>query len=174
MGQTTEVISIGSDRQLFLDDLLIDRMEGAGTRMHAPVPREVAFRFDQPWEGNVSWCPVVMDDEDRYRMWYRSEHIGNEEGGVSSHSFTAYAESPDGIHWDRPNLGLVKFGGSKDNNILLTEKDEALGYICHNFSPFLDLNPEAPESERYKAGGGGPLFLATRIGLYRQMVLFFE
>ena len=29
-----------------------------------------------------------------------------------------YAESPDGIHWTKPNLGLVEFQGSRDNNIL--------------------------------------------------------
>tara|TARA_B100001123_G_scaffold218719_1_gene246893 strand:- start:1381 stop:2775 length:1395 start_codon:yes stop_codon:yes gene_type:complete len=147
MGQTTEVISIGSDRQLFLDDLLIDRMEGAGTRMHAPVPREVAFRFDQPWEGNVSWCPVVMDDEDRYRMWYRSEHIGNEEGGVSSHSFTAYAESPDGIHWDRPNLGLEMFGNSTENNICIHSPD------MKNVAVFIDNREGVSDAEKYKAVG---------------------
>ena len=55
-------------------------------------------------------------------------------------------------------MGLVEFKGSKDNNIILTEKDPDLGYICHNFSPFLDSNPAAPKSERYKAIGGGPLF----------------
>ncbi len=40
----------------------------------------------------------------------------------------------------------------------MSEKDEELGYICHNFSPFLDLNPATPRSERFKAIGGGPLY----------------
>lgn len=29
-----------------------------------------------------------------------------------------YAESKDGIHWTKPNLGLVEFQGSRDNNML--------------------------------------------------------
>ena len=29
-----------------------------------------------------------------------------------------YAESEDGIHWRKPNLGLVEFQGSRDNNML--------------------------------------------------------
>ena len=31
----------------------------------------------------------------------------------------AYATSEDGIFWERPNLGLVEYEGSKDNNIVL-------------------------------------------------------
>ncbi|MCW9709923.1 hypothetical protein L5B71_03325 [Avibacterium sp. 21-586] len=33
----------------------------------------------------------------------------------------AYAESKDGIHWTKPNLGLVEFEGSKDNNLILRD-----------------------------------------------------
>ena len=27
-----------------------------------------------------------------------------------------YAESDDGVHWTRPNLGMIEFAGSKQNN----------------------------------------------------------
>ena len=30
-----------------------------------------------------------------------------------------YACSVDGIHWEKPELGLVAFDGSKQNNILM-------------------------------------------------------
>src|SRR5207249_11190820 len=33
----------------------------------------------------------------------------------------AYAESTDGIHWERPNLGLVEFRGAKKNNLVQIE-----------------------------------------------------
>ena len=32
---------------------------------------------------------------------------------------TCYAESKDGIHWKKPELGLVEFNGSKANNIVM-------------------------------------------------------
>ena len=96
-------MDIGSDRQLFLDDTLVDRMEGLALRQHEPALREVALRLDRPWEGEVSWCPVVLKDDGRYRMWYRSETAGE-----PKHSFTAYAESTDGIEWHRPNLGIAR------------------------------------------------------------------
>jgi hypothetical protein len=58
---------------------------------------------------------------------------------------TCYAESKDGIHFERPNLGLVEVNGSKDNNVTL------MGVEAHNFAPFLDTNPAAKTEERYKA-----------------------
>ena len=33
---------------------------------------------------------------------------------------TCYAESQDGIHWDKPELGLCEWCGSTANNINLT------------------------------------------------------
>ena len=32
-----------------------------------------------------------------------------------------YATSRDGIHWERPNLGLVEYQDSSDNNIVLLD-----------------------------------------------------
>ena len=32
-----------------------------------------------------------------------------------------YATSQDGIHWERPNMGLVEYKGSTDNNILIED-----------------------------------------------------
>ena len=40
-------------------------------------------------------------------------------------SFFCYAESDDGVHWRRPELGLVEFQGSKKNNILWSHADSA-------------------------------------------------
>ncbi len=150
-------IDIADRRELFVDSFLVQALEGEARQiLHHPVPREVVLVSDRPWEGNGLNYVTVFQDGELYKMYYRG---GDYDRGVTSLHEQVYclAISKDGIKWERPNLGLVEFGGSKDNNILLTEKDEALGYICHNFSPFLDLNPDAPKSERYKAVGGGPL-----------------
>ena len=151
-------VDIADRRELFVDRYLVQELEGEARQiLHHPVPREVVLVSDRPWEGNGLNYVTVFQDGDLYKMYYRG---GDYDRGVTSLHEQVYclAISKDGVKWERPNLGLVEFGGSKDNNILLTEKDKALGYICHNFSPFLDLNPDAPESERYKAVGGGPLF----------------
>jgi len=66
-------------------------------------------------------------------------------------AFTCYAESRDGIHWERPELGIVEFNGSKKNNIILN-MPEARG--THNFTPFRDTNLNCAPDARYKAVGG--------------------
>ena len=46
-------IDIGSRRELFVDDDLIDRLAGkAELRLHHPVPRKVVLKHDEPWEGS--------------------------------------------------------------------------------------------------------------------------
>ena len=128
---------IGSRLELFVDDWLIERMDGADLRMHHPAPREVVFEFDQPWESPVSTGPVVIKEGDLYRMWYRAGADGNQR--------VAYAESEDGLHWKRVMLGLMEYEGSRENNILVD------GSVASEMCVFLDGNPAATESERYKA-----------------------
>ena len=80
-------------------------------------------------------------------MYYRGSRV---EPGTAQ--FTCYAESPDGISWKRPNLGLFEVEGTRDNNVILTPE---VAPVTHNFCPFIDKNPDAPTSERFKAVGGG-------------------
>jgi len=149
-GPREPVRQIGSERQLFVDRWLIDRLRGAELRMHEPVRREVAFRFDAPWEGRQSAYVTLLRDGDRYRMYYRG-------GGDLTREFTCMAESPDGIRWTRPSLGLHVYAGSRENNILLAPRDKAYAE-AHNFTPFRDENPDAAPAERYKAVALGKFF----------------
>jgi len=61
------------------------------------------------------------------------------------------AESKDGIHWTRPELGIVEFDGSTKNNLILDKAmvEEIRGSPAHT-AVFRDTNPDCPESERYK------------------------
>ena len=140
-----EVTEIAQRRQLFLDRLLIDRLDGAWLRMHEPVRREKVLHLNKPWEGIISWCPVVLRDGDRYQMWYRSR----EKSSAKNHVFVGYAESSDGIAWERPELGLFEFEGSKANNICID------GRHMSNVGLFIDHNPQTPPDARYKAVGLG-------------------
>ena len=65
-----EPIDIGSRRELFVDQHLIDRMDGAQLVLHRPQPREVAMTFDQPWETHVYLYLTVLQDDDVYRIYY--------------------------------------------------------------------------------------------------------
>ena len=111
-----EVINIGSRRELFVDHYLIDRMESIELKLHHPRPREVAIVHDAPWEGNTCFYHTVFQDGQQFRMYYRGAHH-DEEAGKVAHEVVCYAESRDGIHWTKPELGVVEFNGSKQNNI---------------------------------------------------------
>ncbi len=147
-----EPIDIGSRRELFVEDTLIDRLTGeADLRLHHPVPREVALVHDAPWEGTSSGYHTVFQDGDLYRMYYRGLHIDVTEGKITTgrhKPFYCYAESRDGVHWTKPELGIVEFEGSKKNNIILE------GRGTHNFTPFKDDNPNCSPEARYKGLGG--------------------
>src|SRR5262245_5686616 len=70
-GAESEVREVGSRRELFVDDWLIDSLEGASLRLHPPQPREVALRLDAPWEGPTSHYAAVLHDGDAFRLYYR-------------------------------------------------------------------------------------------------------
>ena len=159
-------LRIGSNLQLFVDDYLIGSMHDLELRLQQPQPAGKAIAFDRPWEGNTSAYVTVFRDQDLFRMYYRGSSdpayvrasaLNRGEAVVPKNGqVTCYAESPDGIRWTKPSLGLFGFNGSKANNIVWA------GDGSHNFSPFKDANPAAPAAERYKAvGGEGRLFAFT-------------
>ena len=142
--------NIGSRRELFIDDYLIGQMTGMELKLQKPVMRDVALAHDEPWEGNVSCYHTVFQDGDVYRMYYRGAHYDEQQKKQTHDQLVCYAQSSDGINWEKPELGIVEFEGSKKNNIIWT------GIGSHNFAPFRDLNPAAKADEKYKAIGSGP------------------
>ncbi|NUQ63709.1 MAG: hypothetical protein HUU20_14625 [Pirellulales bacterium] len=149
-------IAIGDRRELLVDHFLVDKLSGgARLQLHPPVPREIVLRSDAPWEGNACGYHSVFQDGEIYRMYYHGGHYRH--GGKPAETrpvhpwFLCYAESNDGIHWRRPELGLFEFEGSKKNNIILTpESVAAIGGDPAHTAVFKDANPDCPADARYK------------------------
>lgn len=141
-------IELGSRRELFVDDLLLARLEGCTLKLHEPRPTGVALRFDAPWEGAFCGYVTVLHDAPHYRMYYRGNPIAGRDG--STHEVTCYAESADGIVWSKPALGLFEVHGTRSNNVVLAGQSP----FSHNFAPFLDTRPGVPAAERFKALAG--------------------
>jgi len=145
-----EPIDVGSRRELFVDDYLIDKLAGdAQLQLHKPVPQEVVLVTDEPWEGNTCAYYTVFRDGELYRMYYRGSHFDEKTRKKGHPEVVCYAESRDGVHWTKPELGLVEFAGSKENNIVWD------GVGSHDFTPFVDANPDCPADAKYKALGRG-------------------
>lgn len=149
LAEEIDVIDIGSRRELFVDDYLIDKLDGATRRMHHPVPREIAITHDAPWEGAGSGYHTVIKDGNKYHMYHRGSSLGVEDAKLKfGKQVYCYAESDDGFRFTKPKLKLFEYDGSKDNNIFW----DAVG--VHNFAPFLDTRPDCDPDARYKALAG--------------------
>lgn len=131
-----EVIDIGTDRQLLTDDTLVDPAQTKDVARTVNPPESIrrVLAPDQPWEalGFIFYCSVV-DDGGEVKLFH-----GSYDGGKGKHF--SLATSRDGLHWERPSLGLKVFDGNKDNNLLPIEAVEA--------SVFLD--PHAPVEKRFR------------------------
>lgn len=126
--------------QLFVDDYLVERKVNV-KRIYHPFtkhPNNPLLVADKPWEGRTSYLyGTVLPNEtnDGYKMWYHA-WLGE--------YTNLYAISPDGLNWDKPELGLVEFQGSTDNNLFLrrTREDHIPQVI---YTPW-----ERDSSRRYK------------------------
>jgi len=149
-------VAVGSRRELFVEPTLLDRLTGrAELRLHSPVPREIAIDHDAPWEGSGCVYHSLFLDQGKFRLYYAAGHLEVTERGVDAGThglFCCYAESTDGVHWIKPELGLHEYRGSKANNIVLVQ-ERVGGRRTQPGEPavFRDDNPAASPSARYKA-----------------------
>lgn len=136
IGQENPVEETGTDRQLFLDDLRIDSGMTEGVTLDLQEPERITrvLRPEKPSEalGFIFYCSVV-DDGGVARLFHGA--YDDEKG-----KHFALATSGDGLHWERPELGLRNYRGSTKNHLLPLDAVEA--------SVFLD--PVAPPEKRYR------------------------
>lgn len=145
-GQRT--MDIGNRRELFLDRRLIESMSGTDHVLHEPQPAGVAIAFDLPWEGKYAAYPTILHGSDGYQLYYRGESEAGPDG--NSGEVTCYAQSSDGLHWTKPELGLFEVRGARRNNVILAHEPP----FSHNFSPYIDVRENVPPEEKYKALAG--------------------
>ncbi|MDR2100990.1 MAG: hypothetical protein LBP43_00290 [Treponema sp.] len=142
----TGIINIGGRREVFWDPELLEEYS-AEFRLAEPEKREIVMRCDCPWEGTSCGYFHAFKDGNTFRMYYRAgdAFAGGE---LSKKGSICLIESADGIHWTRPNLGLIEYGGSRANNIVMRGDID-------NFFIFRDSNPACPPEEQYKAVAQG-------------------
>jgi hypothetical protein len=128
-------LKIDTRRQLFVDEYLIAERKNVHREYHKPVkhPKNPLIVSDRPWESSRLCVGTVLRDEsaNKFRMWYRD-----------GKRRVMYAESKDGITWNKPDLGLIKYKGSKKNNIIIKD-----GYMIGMVRNLQASNPQ----ERYTA-----------------------
>ena len=90
-------------KQLFIDDHIIEKLQGAEKILNQPVkhPGNPILVKDKPWEVSHpnGYASVIYDKEEKiYKLWYQTQ-IPKVKPSVR---LLAYATSTDGIKWDKP------------------------------------------------------------------------
>lgn len=146
------VLDVGDRRQLLIDHRFLDQARGVELCVHRPRKTgEMTIKPDHEWEkGGVGPYSSVMKVGDTYHMWYHvmdtvQWHTGEKNGCI------CYARSRDGIHWEKPDLGLVEYRGNRRNNIVVGHG--AAGAQVGQDGVMVFLDPNAPADERFRMLG---------------------
>ena len=171
-----EPVHIGHEPQFVFDNHIVDNhwaihyKRQAVTRIVHQATKHAAnpvMPHDAP-----SYCSVAYDEPaKRFRMYYQAnirattllpdgtqETLPSSEKGRKFKTYVAYAESKNGISWERPDLGLFPWVKQKPNNIVVARAESDQTETC---GPYL---LEVPESARrgyrwlmlYRAKGRDP------------------
>ncbi|MDP6547154.1 MAG: hypothetical protein QGH60_24520, partial [Phycisphaerae bacterium] len=151
------------DRYLLLDSRIIESTENAKLTVGAARKdkNNPLFKEDKPWEpcyNNLYLSPIYDRDDKLYKCWYSVFIQCSAESRLTvpldkrarakwtesrdRKAAVCYATSKDGIHWTKPELGIIDFQGSKKNNIVLE--------YFHGVSVMKDPHDTDP-NRRYKA-----------------------
>ena len=144
-------LDVAGRRQVFIDGRFLEVSQGVELVVHRPIKtNELTIAPEHPWETVISGSSTVIKIGDVYHLWYgarapkqRDPDTGEPMWIKGRFQSLAYARSRDGIHWEKPMLGLAEIFGSKENNIVF-------GYGAGGFeeqliatSVFLDPNAVA-------------------------------
>jgi hypothetical protein len=131
-------LDIGNRRQVFIDRQFLASAREVELVLHPP--RKTGERTvvpDRPWERNDLGCySCVLKVGETYHIWY------------PTHPGLCYARSKDGISWEKPNLGLAEFEGSRSNNIVIGYGAGGIDKCGSEGVVFYD--PKAPEDEKFR------------------------
>lgn len=120
----------------------VGAFESVFTNLDAPVGIQLVAQQAQrgdpiltrerPWEKMGIAGTSLIHDGDKFRLWCSSQKSHEE-------TFRCYFESSDGKSWTRPDLGLIEYEGSKENNLFTLA------------GHYVFIDPSAPPAERYKS-----------------------
>ena len=103
--------------------------------------REPLLIADKPWEEfSLCYCSVLYID-DTWHMWYGAYDMGYE---YDCDAYLCYARSLDGVVWEKPELGIIEYGGNTKNNIVYDGQANRANIT----TVFAD--DHAPSNERFK------------------------
>lgn len=144
-------------RKLFLPGEITDRHNCCDrTEPLRRHPANPVLTADRPWEDGLGYpCVIYSADERKFRMWYEADKLMADkhdpskpliDGAPRQHEmYLCYAESTDGLQWEKPVLNRLKVEQYGDNNIVKVDS----GFIGGQGSVIDDINDPDP-TRRFK------------------------
>ncbi len=158
MGLDASNLHIGKNRQLFFDNQMIERVQDMCRRVHVPKAEpEPLIKADRPWEKvtyfAVNTYQILRDSEGVWHCWYGIWDYNPKRFAETRDWYPlevsclrlCYACSRDGIHWEKPLLGINQEDGT-DTNIILGDRKFGTAYVI---TPIEDIFEEDP-AKRFK------------------------
>jgi hypothetical protein len=138
-----------SEAVLFsFDDRALPFREGLEMRLIPGTNPQVVLRHGPGGSHDevLLFYGTVIKIGDTLHMWYNANHgpLDNHVNIERRNCVIAYATSTDGVSWEKPELGLVEFAGSKGNNIVVLDEPGlwSTAAVIHD--------PEDSEDRRFK------------------------
>lgn len=133
-----EAIDISTDRQLMLDDYVIDTENSSFEFvMGVPEKKEASFIFNKSYEtSDTVFHNIVTMPDGTYRMYYMA---------TAGRRRICYIESKDGLKWTRPNLTTNLYNGEKYTNIVTNETVNPASLFV-----YWDTNPAVPYFDKLR------------------------
>jgi hypothetical protein len=111
--------------------LVAGRKHARQDPLHPNKPVVSIGQKGEPDDRRIRFYGTVLHVDGEYRMWY------------AANTHICYAVSRDGLNWEKPNLGLAEYNGSKANNIVTIDGEPLVG-----MNSFVLHEPEDPDPER--------------------------
>jgi len=133
---------------LFVDDH--DVLYRAGTQRVFQAPKrhkdKALMAMSKPWEVGIGYTSIHRDPKTgTYQLWYQA-YGGARAGDPALKCVVCYAESKDGIQFERPDLDLFPYKGEKSNIVLVSNALYGDRYCCSVLVDPLEKDPK----RRYK------------------------
>ena len=141
--------------EMFLDNDLLEATPGVSRRLH-PAKKHLlnpVIRPDRWCEGTyIEPYTTMYDAEEKlFKLWARagSDAKAGYVGGNAA--WMLYYTSKDGVHWEKPDLGVCDVGGRRDHNVvfasdLVTNSPTRLLYGPEKF--IVPSRPAVPQGKK--------------------------
>ena len=119
-------LHIGTEKQLFLDNFILDHLEDIERIFPEPHRAEEPMHEvdDLPWAYNANPIPVaaIHDSDDcKFKLWYAQSLTGDP---FNTGQVLCYAESTDCLHWEKP-LSKVCLSYKEHKSTNIVQRDTA-------------------------------------------------